>query len=234
VKRTSQDNIADSSAPQFQNLSTYLQRAREEERKSVAREIHDELGQALTTMKLELSLLREEVLHDAHAATERIQSLKNQIDETIHSVKRIITKLRPGLLDDLGLPATIEWQSQEFQKHTGIICTVTIHPDDMVIDSEIATAMFRIFQEVLTNIMRHAKASRVEVRLTQDTDNVELVVQDNGIGISPVQINNPQSFGLIGIRERVRYWQGELELNGSPGQGTTISVRFPLNCQEHV
>ena len=146
---------------QFRELSAYLQAAREEERKSIAREIHDELGQALTTIKLELSLLQEEVLHDATAATDRIQSLKERVDVTIHTVKRIITKLRPGLLDDLGLTAAIEWQANDFQRHTGIVCEVTMEPEEMNINPEISTAMFRIFQETLTNITRHSSATHV-------------------------------------------------------------------------
>jgi signal transduction histidine kinase len=217
---------------QFRNLSAYLQAAREEERRSIAREIHDELGQALTTMKLELSLLREEVLQDATAATQRIQSLKESVDETIHAVKRIITKLRPGLLDDLGLTAAIEWQAKDFQKHTGIVCEVFAEPEEMNINSEISTAMFRIFQETLTNITRHSGAKRVMVNLVQTDDALKLQVHDNGRGITAKEINNPKSFGLLGIRERAQYWHGTIEIDGKPEVGTTIIVRFPMLPEE--
>jgi two-component system sensor histidine kinase UhpB len=220
------------SGEQFRNLSAYLQAAREEERRSIAREIHDELGQALTTMKLELSLLREEVLHDVTAATNRIQSLKDGVDETIHAVKGIITKLRPGLLDDLGLTAAIEWQAKDFQQHTGIVCKVLAEPEEMNINSEISTAMFRIFQEALTNITRHASAARVTVSLTHTDDALTLKVHDNGRGITTEEINNPQSFGLIGIRERAQYWHGTVEINGKTETGTTIIVRFPMPTEE--
>jgi two-component system, NarL family, sensor histidine kinase UhpB len=220
------------SGEQFRNLSAYLQAAREEERKSVAREIHDELGQALTTMKLELSLLREEVLQDATAAVQRIQSLKDGVDETIHAVKRIITKLRPGLLDDLGLSAAIEWQAKDFQRHTGIVCEVVVKPEEINIDSEISTAMFRIFQEILTNITRHSEATRVKVNLTQTDNMLELQVYDNGRGITAEEINDPKSFGLIGIRERAQYWLGAVEISGKPETGTTITVRFPMPPKE--
>jgi signal transduction histidine kinase len=213
---------------QFRDLSAYLQTAREEERKSIAREIHDELGQALTTIKLELSLLQEEVIHDAAAATSRTQSLKERVDETICTVKRIITKLRPGLLDDLGLTAAIEWQANDFQRHTGIVCEVSIQPDEMNINQEISTDMFRIFQETLTNITRHAGATRVMVHLTQIDDVLELQVQDNGHGITSEQINDPKSFGLIGIRERVQFWHGVVTIEGRTGVGTIITVRLPL------
>jgi signal transduction histidine kinase len=217
---------------QFRNLSAYLQAAREEERRSVAREIHDELGQALTTMKLELSLLREEVLHDVTAATNRIQSLKEGVDQTIHAVKQIITKLRPGLLDDLGLTAAIEWQAKDFQQHTGIVCEVLAEPEEMNVNSEISTAMFRIFQETLTNITRHSGATRVTVNLAQTDDALKLRVQDNGRGITLEEINDPKSFGLIGIRERAQYWRGAVEIGGKPETGTSILVRFPMSSEE--
>jgi len=220
------------SGEQFRNLSAYLQAAREEERRSIAREIHDELGQALTTMKLELSLLREEVLQDAAAATQRIQSLKDSVDETIHAVKRIITKLRPGLLDDLGLIAAIEWQAKDFQRHTGIVCEVLAEPEEMNINSEISTAMFRIFQETLTNIARHSRATRVTVDLIQANDVLKLQVHDNGRGITAEEINDPKSFGLIGIRERAQYWHGTVEINGKPEVGTTIIVEFSMSSEE--
>jgi signal transduction histidine kinase len=220
------------SRKQFNDLSAYLQTAREEERRSIAREIHDELGQALTTMKLELSLLREEIVQDATAATNRVQSLKLQVDETIHSVKRLITKLRPGLLDDLGLPAAIEWQANDFQQRTGIVCEVITEPEEININSEISTAMFRIFQETLTNITRHAGATRVMVNLLLSDDALALQVHDNGRGITLEEIHDPKSFGLIGIRERAQYWQGTVEIIGKQGSGTTIMVRFPMPPEE--
>ena len=212
---------------QFRDLSAYLQAAREEERKSIAREIHDELGQALTTIKLELSLLQEEVLHDATAATARVRSLKDGVDATIQAVKSIITKLRPGLLDDLGLTAAIEWQANDFSRHTGIVCDITAQPDEMHIHPEIATAIFRIFQEILTNITRHAGATHVLVHLHQSDDMLELQVHDNGRGITTEEINDSKSFGLIGMRERAEYWRGSVLIEGSAGRGTIFTIRFP-------
>jgi signal transduction histidine kinase len=223
---------SEESQEQFRSLSAYLQEVREEERKSIAREIHDELGQVLTTMKLELSLLREEVLHDATAATRRIQSLKEMVDETIHSVKQIITKLRPGLLDDLGLTAAIEWQSNEFQHRTGIVCDVLTDPDEKENDPEISTTMFRIFQETLTNVTRHSGATRVTVILKHTEDAIELQVHDNGRGITDKEIHDPKSFGLIGIRERTQHLQGTVDINGGPNLGTTIAVRLPCSAEQ--
>jgi signal transduction histidine kinase len=220
------------SGEQFRDLSAYLQAAREEERRSIAREIHDELGQSLTTIKIELSLLREEVIHDATAATQRIQSLKDRVDETIHAVKHIITKLRPGLLDDLGLSAAIEWQAKDFQQHTGIVCEVHTDPEEISINSEISTAVFRIFQETLTNITRHSRATRVKVDLIQSRDILKLQVRDNGRGITSEEISDPKSFGLIGIRERAQYWHGTIDIKGKPEDGTTIIVQFPMPPKE--
>jgi signal transduction histidine kinase len=225
-------NKNEESQEQFRSLSAYLQEVREEERKDIAREIHDELGQVLTTMKLELSLLREEVLHDATAADLRIQSLKEMVDETIHSVKQIITKLRPGLLDDLGLTAAIEWQSHEFQHRTGVVCEVLTGPDEKDNDPEISTAMFRIFQETLTNITRHSGATRVTVILKHTEDAIELHVHDNGRGITDKEIHDPKSFGLIGIRERTQHLQGTVEIKGGPNSGTSITVRLPRSKEQ--
>jgi len=221
-------NQKEESGEQFRNLSAYLQAAREEERRSIAREIHDELGQSLTTIKIELALLREEVIHDVTAANDRIRSLNNCVDETIHAVKHIITKLRPGLLDDLGLSAAIEWQAKDFQQHTGIVCEVHSMPEEISINSDISTAVFRIFQETLTNITRHAGATRVKVDLIQTGGVLRLQVSDNGRGITVKEINDPKSFGLIGIRERAQYWHGTIEINGKPETGTMIIVQFPM------
>jgi len=222
------ENKNEESHEPFRDLSAYLQAAREEERKTIAREIHDELGQALTTIKLDLSLLQEEVLHDASAATIRIRSMKERVDETIHTVKSIITKLRPGLLDDLGLTAAIEWQANDFQNRTGIVCDVSFSPEEMNIGQEISTDIFRIFQETLTNITRHSGATHVDVLLNIKGLFLELQVQDNGRGITPDEINDPKSFGLIGIRERVQYWHGRVDIEGKAGRGTNLTIQFPL------
>jgi signal transduction histidine kinase len=215
---------------QLQSLSASLQSAREEERKAVAREIHDELGQALTTMKLELSLLKDEIASDAAAAIRRVQELKENIDETIQAVKRIISKLRPRLLDDLGLAAAVEWQANDFQHYSGIVCEMVVDPEEMEIDGEISTAIFRIFQETLTNIARHSGATRVTASLMRSGNFLELQVRDNGRGISKSQIGDSKSFGLIGIRERARHWNGSVEISGEPNKGTTVTVRIPLSA----
>jgi len=206
---------------------------REEERKGVAREIHDELGQRLTSLKLHLALLQEDVPGGDGMTHKRFTAMLDDIDATIQSVKRIISQLRPGLLDDLGLSAAIEWQTEEFQKHTGIRCDLTISPPELSLDPDRATAIFRIFQETLTNVARHADAGSVRILLREEEDDVRLTIRDDGRGISPAERNNPSSFGLIGIRERAHYFDGEVTISASPGEGTTVSVQIPKATQEH-
>ncbi|MCK5573311.1 MAG: sensor histidine kinase [Bacteroidetes bacterium] len=220
------------SQEQLRNLSAHLEAAREGERKRIARDIHDDLGQALTTLKLDLSLLREEVQGQSPHVVQKLHGMSQLVDATIRSVKRLITELRPRLLDDLGLPAAIEWQAEEFQKRTGIPLNLSIYPEEIILDADRSTALFRIFQETLVNVARHAEASSVWANLTEIDGVVELEVRDDGKGISDDQINDPRSYGLIGIRERAYSWGGEVDISGSPTSGTRVRVRFTLPDEE--
>jgi signal transduction histidine kinase len=216
------------SQEQLRNLSAHLEAAREGERKRIARDIHDDLGQALTTLKLDLSLLREDLQGHPPNFVQRLNGMSHLVDATIRSVKRLITELRPRLLDDLGLSAAIEWQAEEFQKHTGVPIELSIYPEEIIMDPDRSTALFRIFQETLANVSRHAEASAVWANLTEIDGVVELEVRDDGKGISGQQINDSRSFGLIGIRERAYSWGGEVDISGSPANGTRVRVRFTL------
>jgi signal transduction histidine kinase len=211
-------------------LTAYLQHVREEERTRIARQVHDELGQALTGLKLDLSWLAGHLPRGSRTLQQKAQTLSAGIDTTIQTVRRISTDLRPGILDNLGLLAAIEWQAQEFQLRTGIPCTVTTTVPETMWDQEFSTAFFRIFQETLTNIIRYAAASRVEVTLTVEADQLVLVINDNGRGISEAEITGPKSIGLIGMRERASLLAGEVTFSGIPGQGTTVTVRIPLSA----
>ena len=220
------------SREELRSLSTHLQSVREEERQGVAREIHDELGQALSSLRLDLALMKEE-LHQAPAEAEkRISSMSEVCDTTIKSVRRIITQLRPQLLDDLGLTAAIEWQAEEFQHRTGIGCSLNIIPEEITLDAARSTAIFRIFQETLTNIARHSGATAVTVQLRLNDAGVTLSVHDNGKGISEQQIHNSRSFGLLGMRERAHYWGGSVTIKGGLRLGTTVSVFLPGDFME--
>lgn len=216
-----------SSREQLRNLSAYLQAMREEERTSIAREIHDELGQVLTALKMDASWLGIKY-KDHEPIADKTKSMASLIDSTIRTVKRICTELRPGVLDDLGLIAAIEWQAEEFQKRTGILCEVSFHPDDVTLDGERSTAIFRILQEALTNVIRHAEATRVRVLLEREEGRVLLRVEDNGKGITKDQLSDPRSFGLIGIRERAGFLGGKVRIEGNSGKGTVVTVSLPL------
>ena len=214
------------SREQLRNLSLHLQSVREEERTAIAREIHDELGQVLTALKMDLSWLDKKHRGDKSLA-ERTKAMLSLVDSTIQTVKRISSELRPGLLDHLGLGAAIEWQAREFEKHTGISCDVSVNPDDIMLDRQHSTTIFRIFQEALTNVARHAKATMVRISLLEKADGIMLHVEDNGKGITKKQMNNPHSFGLIGIQERVHFLNGEVRIKGTRNKGTSLTIYIP-------
>ncbi len=218
-----------SSREKLRNLSAHLQSIREKERMYIAREIHDELGQALTALKMELVWLNNRLPKDQVLLHDKMRSMVELVDETGKTVQRISAELRPGLLDDLGLAAAIEWQTEEFQKRTGIPCEVSLDPEDFVTDQDISTAIFRVFQETLTNIVRHADASSVKVTLQEKDNDIKLEVSDNGRGITEEQISHHQSFGIMGIRERVNLLSGKVVIVGIPDKGTTVTVCIPYD-----
>jgi signal transduction histidine kinase len=210
-------------------LTTRLETVREEERTRIAREVHDELGGALTGLKMDLTRLRRQAeANNLDAVLTQAQAMLALLDSTVKTVRRIATDLRPGVLDDFGLVAAIEWQLQDFQTRAGIECQFRATTDDVPLPPEAATAMFRIFQETLTNVARHANATRVEVDLEQHPDRVLLRVSDNGQGIAQPDVFGTKSLGLLGMRERVHLLAGELDIHGQPGEGTVVVVQVPL------
>lgn len=216
------------SREQLRNLSGYLQSSREQERTSIAREIHDELGQNLTALKMDLSWLEKKLNQDHKSMISKTQSMSILVDKTIQTVKRISTTLRPSILDDFGILAAIEWQAEDFQTRTGIASEVVTDTMDAVFAEELSTAIFRIFQESLTNVSRHAGATKVLVSFKEEEDTLRLTIEDNGRGIKEDEIVNSRSFGIIGIRERVHILGGEVEIRGIPNKGTTVKVNIPL------
>lgn len=228
-ERQRAENKLRRSLDQLRALTNYLQYVREEERTRIAREVHDELGQALTGLKLDMSWLATRLAKNAKPVQEKVKTMVAHIDTTIQTVRRIATELRPGILDSLGLVAAIEWQANEFHSRTGIPCVVTSDVPDTPWDQDFTTVLFRIFQETLTNIIRHAKATRVEVRLAQEDGFVLLTVSDNGRGVSEEEIANTKSLGIVGMRERAMLIGGEVIIEGRSGRGTTVTVRAPLH-----
>ena len=213
---------------QLRALSVYLQHVREEERMRISRAVHDELGQALTGLKIDLSWLTGRLPKNLGLLIEKTKKMSTHIDETIQTVRRISTELRPGILDHLGLVAALEWQANEFQTRSGIQCTVKASLDRTILDEDLNTVFFRIFQETLTNVLRHAEATRVEVHLREDRENLILEVKDNGRGITSREIANTKSIGLLGMRERVALLGGKVTITGAPRRGTRVTVSIPL------
>ena len=216
------------SAEQLRALASRLQKVREEERTEVAREIHDELGQALTGLKLDISWMKSRLPRD-HEMMSQCASIIQRIDQTLNAVRRIATELRPSILDQLGLAAALEWQGQEFRARTGIDVATEILTDDTVIPDDLGSSAFRILQESLTNVARHAKASRVSIRLDQSPSLLTLEVSDNGVGVPAAYLDGTRSLGVVGMRERALACGGEFSIVGGTGGGTTVLLRVPLD-----
>jgi signal transduction histidine kinase len=213
----------------FRSLSAHLQVVREDERTRIARRIHDDLGQALTALKIDLSWLNKKLASDQDPVREKLQSMVTLINETVETVHNVSEDLRPGILDDFGLSAAIEWQAEEFQKRTGMECKTSLAPNEIDLSKEQSTNLFRIVQESLTNVIRHADATKVEINLNEKDGMLLLEIVDNGKGISNAAITNPKSFGLIGIKERVHSLGGEVNIAGTPTEGTRLTVKMPIS-----
>ncbi len=213
---------------QLRALSAHVESVREDERTGIAREIHDVLGQELTALKMDLAWLARRATGQ-EALLEKLQAMSEATDEIIQQVRRISSELRPGVLDDLGLLAAIEWQAQEFEQRTGTLSTVESNLGDAQLPRDVSTALFRIFQEALTNVARHAEAEEVTVRLWLEGDELCLEVRDDGRGITHAQAGNPRSLGLLGIRERARRLGGGATVLAAPSGGTVVSVHVPRN-----
>ena len=216
-------------------LAGHLQSVREEERIHIAREIHDELGQALTGLKFDLASFAKGFESDeARMRCDKQHGLGIAIDRIINSVRRIASGLRPEVLDEIGLAAAFEWQSREFQRRTGIRCLVAIDPNFVDPDKERSTALFRIFQELLTNVARHANATRVNATLVEGRTALALSVEDNGRGIRDNEIESPRSLGFLGLRERVLAFGGVIDVRGDEGKGTKVYVTIPITTHQPV
>ncbi|MBI5641385.1 MAG: PAS domain S-box protein [Nitrospirae bacterium] len=217
------------SREQLRKLLAHVQSVREDERTRISREIHDELGQSLTALKMDISWIIRRLAKDQEQIRDKASAMSRLINDNIQTVKRISAELRPGLLDDLGLTAALEWQANEFQERTGIRCEVLLSPEDIILDRDISTVIFRVFQETLTNVARHAKAKKVTVSLTRTKDSISLQVRDDGRGIEERQISSPKSIGLIGMKERVHFFGGKVAIRGCKDLGTTVDVCIPFS-----
>ncbi|CAG0932601.1 two-component system, NarL family, sensor histidine kinase ComP [Thermoflexales bacterium] len=213
-------------------LAANLELVREEERTQIARELHDQLGQALTAMKFDLAWLTDRLVQKDATLAQKAKAITTQMDTMIKTVRRIATELRPGMLDDLGLAASLEWLARDFEKRTGIGCEVRAHSPDLILPRAPSLALFRIFQEALTNVARHASARLIEVSLTASPEALILEVHDDGRGIQASEIAGLHSLGLLGMRERAQRLGGTFEIQGVPGDGTIVTVSIPLKPNE--
>jgi PAS domain S-box-containing protein len=232
--RTQVEAALRDSQERLRALSARLQYVREEEGKRISRAIHDELGGALTGLRWDLEGIAENLGDtpkgvNVQAAREKIPPMMDLIESTITTVRRISSDLRPRFLDDLGLIAAVEWQLQQFQSRTGIDCNCETALEKWDLDPDRATAVFRIFQEILTNVLRHAQATQVRVEILKESDAVVLEVRDNGRGITESEKANRRSLGLLGMRERALLFGGQVVITGAAGKGTRVSVRVPAN-----
>jgi PAS domain S-box-containing protein len=211
-------------------LTAHVEAVREDERTSVAREIHDVLGQALTALKMDISWLSRHSVAEPTCAA-KLQEMSAMTDDLVDAVRRISADLRPGVLDDLGLGAAIEWQAEDFQRRTGTTCIVHSNVGEMRFDRDVGTAVFRIFQEALTNVARHADATLVEVHLEQDGTRLRLSVRDDGRGISAEALGKSTSLGILGMRERARRLAGTVDLRRDGESGTVLVLELPVRAR---
>ena len=215
---------------QLRALAERLQWVREEDRKRVARDLHDQIGQILTAIKMDLTWVTRHLPESEVEVLARLTESIQSINDGVKAVRAICSGLRPGVLDDLGLAAAIEWQASEFASRNGVRCQVSVPPVDLHMDGDRATAAFRIFQECLTNVIRHAQAKSVRVSLCQEDENILLVVEDDGIGFCESDLSNSLgSLGLLGMKERAQFCGGDVQISSSPGNGTTVTVRVPVD-----
>ena len=235
AERTLTEQRLRASEENLRALAAHLQSIREEERIHIAREIHDELGQALTGLKFDINTLAKSFEGCAPEPVGRMtENLGQQIDRIINSVRRIASGLRPEVLDEIGLAAAIEWQAREFSRRTGIRCVLDVSPGFTDPDKQRSTALFRIFQELLTNVARHANATRVSVQLVEEQDSLHLKVEDNGRGIQEQEFESPRSLGFLGLRERVLAFGGSIDVRGQQDKGTAVAVTIPLQVHQPV
>jgi len=222
-KRTEESLRA--SREQLREFAARLDEVREEERKRVAREIHDELGQSLTILKMDLAWVQNKT---QNGMRKKIGSMIAEVDQTIEKVREIVTELRPSILDEFGLSEAIEWQLSQFQERTGVRGIFESSSETLNLSREVGAALFRVVQEALTNVMRHAGAAEVRIAIRSTEDLLSISIADNGKGITREQIDNPKSFGIVGMKERVHRAGGQLNIYSSPGRGTRIEISTPV------
>lgn len=234
TERMDNQRALERSREQLRNLALRLQSAQEKERTRLSREVHDVLGQAMTALRMNVQWIDQHLTEADDDLRARLRDTNELIESTIQTVRRIARDLRPGILDHFGLPPALDWQTKEFAKRTDLICAFEDHTDGAVdgMDKDQATAIFRVFQEALTNVARHADARHVDAALRLCDGRLRLEVRDDGRGIRPDEITNSKSLGLLGMRERLMPWHGTVDHAGAEGEGTTVTVTVPLSSSD--
>ena len=220
------------SRDEIRGLALSASNAREQEKSRVARELHDELGQALTALKIDVSWLRDGLVDAPETVKSKLAAMQLMIDGTVAWARRIASELRPLMLDDLGLVAACDWLAQNFQQRTGVPCELVIGAGELDLPDPYATAVFRVLQETLTNATKHSEATQVEVTIERSAAEVVLTVRDNGKGFVPSAPRRPDSHGLTGLRERASLLNGTVRIESSPGGGTLVELRLPTHALE--
>ena len=232
TERVKAEQALRESKEEIQSLALIASAAREQEKSRIARELHDELGQALTALKIDVGWLRDSLAGAGDELQRKLASMQVLLDGTVAAARRISADLRPMMLDDLGLTAAAEWLAQNFTNRTGIPCELVLGKGDLELADPYATAVFRVLQESLTNIAKHAAAAQVEVTLEREGREVALTVRDDGKGFAPAEPRKPGSFGLIGLRERAYLLGGTISVESAPGEGTVVELRIPVEGRE--
>jgi signal transduction histidine kinase len=217
---------------ELNNLTVHLQTALENDRTRIARELHDELGQSMTALRFDLKWLYEHMDARESAVHKKLQSMNDLVGRTVDSIRRISEDLRPGMLDNLGLAAAIENHVAKFTEQSGIVCDLSMNQSDFSLDDQVAIALFRIVQESLTNVARHSGASHVVIQLHELEDKMLLIVQDNGHGLPPAQDSHKKTYGLMGMRERIKMLGGTLDVFNEKDAGVRIEACVSRHVKE--
>ena len=236
IERKRAEEKLKATSEQLRALSARLQSAKEEEAARIAREIHDELGSALTALKWDLELIEKDLIQEEgderpSKVRVKIAAMKGVLDGTINAIRKISAELRPSALDDLGLVAAVRWHAREFEERTGIVAHLDSSLEDIDLTQQQSTAVFRIFEQAMTNVMRHAQAPRVDIKLEIENGDLLLTIRDNGRGITRAEKSDRLSLGLLGMRERANLIGGRVDIAGNEGKGTVVTVRVPLSEQ---
>lgn len=232
-KKKARKNLEES-RKQLRHLARHLQTLQEEERKRISQDIHDELGQILTTMQLDISWIEEKLPLEQEAIMNKIDSLFSQVEQANETVQRVTTQLRPKILDDLGFDAAVEWEAKKVEERSDIQCQIQLEMEGIDLNKDASIILYRILQEALTNVLRHANASRIRIRFRKVNSELELVITDNGRGIRNHEIHDIHSHGLSGMRERARSWSGSFSIRGIKDIGTTVKVTLPLDEENRI